>query len=159
MELSVLEERIRNSYRYITKRMKPNEEDDCVQECLLRFHLNGFGQTVDQAVIDYLRKYVAGRKGSPGYEQKLNLHNALEIPEHLVVETEDTERIDVTYLPQKLRWIVESYIQGYEMKEIGASLGVSESRVSQMIKEYTERAPFISLLPRNIRKAVASYVF
>ena len=52
----LLSQRIRNSYRAITKRMAPNDEDDCVQECILRYWQNGKGQTVEQAVIDYLRQ-------------------------------------------------------------------------------------------------------
>lgn len=158
MEYSALEERIRNSYRYLTKRQRPDEEDDCAQECLLNFHLNGSGQTVDQAVIDYLRKYVGGRKGLPGYEQRLNLKNAVEIPDTLAVEASDLDKLDTTFLSDRLLEIVERYIAGYDMREIGLGLGITESRVSQLLAGYTEKAPFISLLPRSIRKSVANHV-
>ena len=160
MEFSLLEQRIRKSYRYITKGKCPDEEDDCVQECLLNFWQKGPGQRVDQAVIEFLRKYKAGRKGSPGYEAKLNLHNASEIPETLSVDAvEPKVSIEIEHLKGRTRYIVEKYIEGFTLKEIGKSLNISESRVSIILSNYTDKCQILSLVPREVRKWAAQYVF
>ena len=152
----MLEERIRNSYRYITKRMNPDLEDDCVQECLLAFHLNGKGQTVDQAVIDFLRKYGGGgRKGQPGYEAKLNLHRTVEIPNSLSYESETQERLDTSLIDGRLKEIVDLYIEGYSQKEIGYYYGISESRVCQYLTNFTNKMQFITRLPKEVKEWAA----
>lgn len=160
MDLTLLEERVRNSYRYITKNMAPNNEDDCVQEVLLSFWLNGKGQTVEQAVIDFLRKYGAGRKGSKGYDSKLMMINASEIPESLTVESDQHFEFDICEcLHGRVSEIAKLYGEGYTLKEIGEKFGISESRCSQIFKDFTEKMQIISILSRSTRKWVIGHVF
>lgn len=153
MDFELLEERIRNSYRYITKRKNPDSEDDCVQECLLAFWQNGKGQTVDQAVIDFLRKFGSGRKGKPGYEARLSLQNAIEIPESLSVSINPNIEINLTdELDGRLKFICQKYSEGYTFREISQSLGITESRVSQLFKDFSEKMQIILLLPKEVRR-------
>jgi DNA-directed RNA polymerase specialized sigma24 family protein len=158
MDFELMGERIRNSYRYITKRKNPDMEDDCVQECLLKFWQNGKGQTVDQAVIDFLRTQ-SGRKGEPGYEAKLSLQNAVELPDSLSYESKAVE-INVTDdLDGRMKYICDLYCEGYTFREISVYLGVTESRVSQMFKDFSEKMQIILLLPKETRKWVMHHAF
>lgn len=159
MEFESLEERIRNSYRYITKRKNPDTEDDCVQECLLSFWKNGKGQTVDQAVVDFLRTQ-SGRKGDVNYEVRLNLQNAVEIPESLSSNQNFNIEIDITEgLDGRLKYICEKYSEGYTFREIAVSLGVTESRISQLFKDFSEKMQILLLCPKEVRRwAVANVI-
>lgn len=160
MDFSVLEERVRNSYRYITKNMAPDNEDDCVQEVLLSYWQNGKGQTVDQAVIDFLRKYGAGRKGSKGYDSKLMMLNASELSESLSADCDETFDFDICKgLDGRVSEIAKLYGEGYTLKEIGEKFGISESRCSQIFRDFTEKMQIISILPRSTRRWVIGNVF
>lgn len=159
MNIELLSERIRNSYRYITKNKRPDFEDDCVQECLLSFHLKGKGQTVDQAVIDYLRTE-SGRKDSTNYETRMSLLNYSEIPEAMSYQDPIHIPMDITAgLKGRLKKIVEKYSEGYTFKEIGKELGITESRACQIFTEYTAKMQFIVGLQKEVRKWAVSNVF
>lgn len=159
VDFSLMENRVRNSYRYITKNMNPDLEDDCVQECLLSFHLKGKGQTVDQAVIDFLRT-LTGRKDSANYETRMSLLSTREIPDTLSYEERYEMPLDLTQeLRGRLKTIVEMYSMGYTFKEIGKELGITESRVSQMFNDYIAKMQFMVFLPKEVRKWAVSHVF
>lgn len=159
MDFELLEKRIRNSYRYITKNKQPDSEDDCVQECLLSYHLNGKGQTVDHAVIDFLRRE-SGRKDSVNYETRMSLLNFSEIPEEVSHENHIYIPMDLTVdLKGRLKIIVEKYSEGYTFKEIGKELGITESRVSQIFTDYTSKMQIMIFLPKEVRKWAVSHVF
>lgn len=160
MDFSILEERVRNSYRYITKNTSPDNEDDCVQEVLLSYWQNGKGQTINQAVIDFLRKYIAGRKGSKGYEFRLNMLKACELPEELSVDSKWGFEFDICEgLEGRMKEIASMYGEGYALKEIGEKLGITEARCSQIFKDFREKMQIISILPRSTRKWVIGHVF
>lgn len=133
MDFEYLEERIRNSYRFLTKRKMPDLEDDCVQECLLSYWKNGKGQTVDQAVIDFLRANIHGRKGTVNYETRKNIYFAGEIPESATTSLEEKETLDFSYITGRVRVILDLHKDGYLQKEIGQMLGITESRVNGII--------------------------
>jgi DNA-binding NarL/FixJ family response regulator len=159
MDYSHLEQRVRNSYRYITKNKNPDFEDDCVQECLLSFHLKGKGQTVDQAVIDFLRT-MGGRKDSVNYETRMSLLNYKEIPESANYDDHHHIPLVLTVnLKGRLKVIVEMYGEGYTFKEIGQQLTLTESRVSQLFTNYTTKMQFIVGLPKEVRNWAVGHVF
>ena len=96
------------------------------------------GQTVDQAVIDYLR----GNHADPrllSYDQKLNFNNAREFDSR-IDGGEYTQDIPVyreygTSFKGRLRVIFYLYYQwGFFEAEIGNCVGIGASRVSQELK-------------------------
>ena len=119
-----------------------HEAEDCAQDYFV--HLlsgKGHGQTVGQFVIDYLRKRT-GRKGSPGFTQRLALVHSVQLNEAGVdrsmrYDPRDSmdDRLAVTrvagLLSARERRIVELYcLKDMLMSEIAAKLGVSEAMVS-----------------------------
>ncbi len=157
--IEYLSTRIRASYRAITKRMAPNDEDDCVQECILRYWQNGKGQTIEQAVIDYLRRE-KGDKRTASFEERKSLNSAAEFKENEYYETpQDATTLDLNLLHGRNRLIIEKYIQGYTEIEIGQMVRVSESRVSQIIKDSISIYQVMSLVPKNLRGWVIQNAF
>lgn len=161
VDFSLLEQRVRNSFQYITKRMIPDFEDDCVQECLMNFHNNGYGQTVDQAVIDFLRKYFSGRSDSKSYEIRKNMNNYSEINPSTQSQNAINEfPIDLTsFLKGRTKLIVEKYSQGFTFKEIGNEIGVTESRAHQIFSDYVDKMLILLTVPKEVRHWAAKNVF
>lgn len=156
--IEYLSNRIRASYKAITKNMAPNDEDDCVQEVLLQYHKNGRGQTVDQAVIDYLRK-TTGRKDNPDYEMRLNLKSGVELSEDIIFDEMKPDAIDLSLVHGRSREVISLSCEGYSQKEIGEKLGVTESRVSQLLEDAIAEYQVMSLVPKNLREWVFSNAF
>lgn len=121
-----------------------DEQEDATQDILCAWLSRGFkrGQTVDQAVIDYLRKQ-SGRKGTSGYQQRLNLHNAssteglrdLGIEPRVGGDCNDIAKL----LRGRDRRLFMSLAEGETLLEIANRIGLSESRVCQMVKEINSK--------------------
>lgn len=108
--------------------------EDCVQEILMKFFTNGVGQTIHQAVIDFLRKS-SGKKGSKYYKAK-NFVSIETIKEELITVDYNEENMDY-YLnmvkPGLHKCLVNlHYKYGYSKKEIGQILGYSVVTISSM---------------------------
>lgn len=139
---------LRKKIRHRTKKFNFNEEEleDCTQE-LLKNWIEGRGQkqTLDQFIIDYLRKS-NGRKGtrkrayglsSESYSDEICAHqisiygnNELSVDNRRLIN----EIIATTHHWKRAILILNTQY-GYEQAEIGYFFGVSESRVCQWIKE------------------------
>lgn len=160
VDFTLLEQRIRNSYRYITKNMAPNDEDDCVQDVLLSYWKNGKGQTVEQAVIDFLRKNGSGRKGKKSYEARRKLQTTSELPETLVSDDGPGYEVDVCEgIDERVKQIILLLEEGHTLNEVGEMFGISHSRVCQIRKNFKEKMKFLSRLPREIRRWAIIHVF
>jgi len=137
--------RIRASFKKFSKRT--DGADDCAQEILKRM-LEGRNQhqTIDQAVIDYLRTD-SGRKGLPGYNARKKLQYA-----HSLEPTSLERLLDLDHgrkSPYRLDfeecrgWIGNQidraifdlfYRWGLNEVEIGNLFGFAGSRASQRLK-------------------------
>lgn len=154
-----LTDRIRASYRHITKNMAPNDEDDCVQECLASYFEKGRGQTIDQAVIDYLRGE-SGRKGSASYEDRRSLKTVREFDENRSYDQSmDATAVDLSLIQGRAREVFKFYVEGYTESEIGENLGISESRVSQILREGIAQYQVMSMVPKKLRGWVLENAF
>jgi len=141
--------RIKLAYRRLCGRTQGGE--DCAQEIITKW-LDGQGvhQTIDQAVIDYLRRG-SGRKGNASYTLRQNLNNACDIESNasfdfgggsagLSVE----DRFDVIQFIEFFRgWeravMYLTFVEGYGQSQIGHFFGVTEARVSQWITGFQKR--------------------
>lgn len=133
--------------------------DDFAQEVLLAFIENpNRKSTVDQLFIDYLRS-TYGRPGTPGYEQRY----ALACPISLDIQSEDHPSLydvigsaESDSRSEQSTWECSRLFEGREAmiyalyfieqmteSEIGSTLGITESRVSQILK--------------NMKKEIRSY--
>lgn len=119
------------------------EYEDATQDIALKWHESGYrkGQTIDQAVIDYLRKS-SGRKGTGSYEQRRLLANAYSIEEsrdmgyELGVERSaggDSGDIRIDFIKSLNE--VEKLFYLKNLKIIGQELGFTESRMCQKRNE------------------------
>ncbi len=138
-----ISKRIEKSYVKITGRQVG--ADDCAQE-VIEYYLSGKGQkqTIDQAVIDYLRRD-SGRKGQRGYSDRIapkkqlceNLvagDSGLNMEHRLAVK-------QIIGLSRHWERAVMSlkFLEGYGQAEIGDFFGVSESRVCQWVERISGR--------------------
>jgi RNA polymerase sigma factor (sigma-70 family) len=137
---------------------RSQEADDAVNEfCQGMLEGKHQHQTLDQFVVDYLRKS-SGDKRSRSYSERQNLINAdsFEPDRHEREHRDDScgdmdTRIDFRRMLGAIRVPVYRYIfssfyaGGLTMKEIAEDLGVTESRVSQLLsKAEYEVAKYIS---------------
>jgi RNA polymerase sigma factor (sigma-70 family) len=96
-------------------------------------------------LIDAMRRR-SGRTRGKHYERRANLNDAevLDLqyetvgehdPAFAEVETADAFADATRRLPERTRAIIERRLSGMKMEEIGEQLGISESRVSQILFE------------------------
>lgn len=134
--------------------------EDCTQELAYKWVSRGGrkGQTVDQFVIDYLRK-ISGRKGTKFYELRKNLNRPCPI------EVNGYERSNVGHGSDTFKHgasievdllddinSVEKHFLLEKGIDITEELGVSEARVSQIKKKIllnVERKYFLKILGVN----------
>ena len=119
------------------------------------------GQTVDQAVIDFLRKYFSGRSDSKSYEIRKNMNNYSEINPSTQSQNAINEfPIDLTsFLKGRTKLIVEKYSQGFTFKGIGNEIGVTESRAHQIFSDYVDKMLILLTVPKEVRHWAAKNVF
>ena len=142
-------ERIKASYKNLTGQTQG--ADDCAQEVIEQY-LSGKSakQTVDQAVIDYLRRD-SGRKGETSYTLRQNLRQGQSIDEPVFknlsvgsVSQSLEDRLEVSrIIGMSHHWeravMHLTFVEGYGQAEIGHFFGVSESRVSQWLARIQKR--------------------
>jgi len=96
-------------------------------------------------LIDAMRRR-SGRTSGKNYERRSNINDAdvldlrLEAighgdPAFAEFEAADAFDLATRRMPQRTRWIISQRMAGVKMDEIGAELGISESRVSQILFE------------------------
>jgi DNA-directed RNA polymerase specialized sigma24 family protein len=132
--------------------MVPLDAADLTQEFYLR-KLEGKSrcQSIGQFVIDYLRKST-GRKGQPGYdERRARRFEYVELTDIAITEsTNNTLFANASENPRNYNGVFKRFkeleLAGYNLKEIGKALGVTESRASQRGKEIRIKAEKIDLL-------------
>jgi|SRR6185437_617520 len=142
-DIEKISQRIRSSFQKLSKGI--GNADDCVQEILLRMcEGKCLHQTIDQAVIDYLRT-ITGRKGMGSYTARQNLERAdsfgpgdLErvLPVDLgrdLADGVDFERMLRAHPWQDRVCFKLRYGWGLSEAEIGNLFGFSESRASQRL--------------------------
>ncbi len=125
--------------RVASKMKRPDIVDDLVQEVLLANIVKPDGQTnLHSAVIDAVRR-VLGDNRTKQWEVKYHaewFYSALDdqIP-YLDTIEEKIQAIDrleeITPLMRMILWAF--WIWGFQFKEIGEALGISEGRVSQIV--------------------------
>lgn len=125
----------------------PDEAEDITQEVMLMWAERGFrtGQTLEQAIIDCLRKQ-SGRKGSDSYTARTELKNAASIDDVFeytgLAGPDMAERESlgsyVRYLKPVEQFVLTMMVDGYNQKSIADELGVTESRVCQRMKSIRE---------------------
>lgn len=144
-----IRKRILCAYKKISQ--SENGWEDCAQEILCRWIAGkNQKQTIDFAVIDYLRER-SGRRGSPGYSQRQNLINASSYEKGSfdnfigrnngmsLEDRNDVERIIGMSRHWERAIMSLAFREGYGQAEIGNFFGVSESRVSQWLKRIQKR--------------------
>ena len=96
-------------------------------------------------LIDAMRRR-SGRPSGKNYERRSNINDAdvldlrLETigegdPAFAEIETADAFAHATQRMPERTRWIISQRMAGVRMDEIGEQLGISESRVSQILFE------------------------
>jgi RNA polymerase sigma factor (sigma-70 family) len=96
-------------------------------------------------LIDAMRRR-SGRPSGKNYERRSNINGAdvldlrLEAigegdPAFAEIEAADAFAYATKRMPQRTRWIISQRMAGVKMDEIGTALGISESRVSQILFE------------------------
>lgn len=148
--------RLRDRVAFIARRSgQLQESEDFTHEILLqRYRGVGKHQTVDQSYIDALRRIGwgtrGGRSGYSGYVHSLDscqdsktfrseiANTATNIP--FSTDILSDFKVLIEGLPQILRVItILIYVWGFTEKEVGHCLGVSDSRVSQRLREVEKR--------------------
>ncbi|MHA2380687.1 MAG: sigma-70 family RNA polymerase sigma factor, partial [Candidatus Thorarchaeota archaeon] len=99
---------------------------------------------VSGAIYDYLRQESGGKREASvlsmdePVEEECSLKNLLEArPERN--NDEFLEAVSLDLGPQAREVLRHYFIDAYSMKEVGDKFGVSESRISQLIKQYKSR--------------------
>jgi DNA-directed RNA polymerase specialized sigma24 family protein len=96
-------------------------------------------------LIDAMRRR-SGRTSGKNFERRSNINDAdvldlrLEAigrgdPAFAEIEVADAFEFATKRMPQRTRWIISQRMAGVKMDEIGTALGISESRVSQILFE------------------------
>ena len=137
------------------RRIKRQTADDCIGAALVRFaetavdgHLHmtisAAGRLACWAAIDFIRnEYGRGEvRKSGNHAARVDPHDT-EISDHAADERADVVAsvaeqfalARVAELPERLRFVVFMRLAGWEHHEIGAQLGVSESRACQLHRE------------------------
>lgn len=155
--LKLLTKRIYKAHMKYARRRAPEDVEDTCQEVFTRW-LEGKNQhsTIDQTVIDALRSmYVMQRrsKSEDNYQAASSLAYSICLGEvcpsslrtypkhHQNVFASDFERIIKTLnANERTESILRQYFQfGYKLHEIGSRLKITESRVSQIINNATDK--------------------
>lgn len=123
-----------------------SEAQDIAQEVMIKFLVKGKGQTIDQAIIDVLRRmYGNMRLKSLKAKQRFNnprdlnlLHD--ELPSKILSEETfnsqiDFERILNLFDGKDRAMLCLKYYWGLTDDEVGHCFGVNGSRVSQCMKD------------------------
>jgi len=154
-------EKTRKSIEYVLRKFNLSiEATDLTQEYFLR-KLEGKSrsQSIENFVIDYLRKY-SGRKGTASYDtRKSLLFGDTEQIENIRTELSSTN-CDHEYTDHNSKFrryvknerIIHLLDMGYSKKEISIELNISSSRVSQLVKKIKFRYEifnFLSMLNLN----------
>jgi len=142
-EIKNLRQRIIKSYIRITG--NGMDAEDTAQSVLLAWHKNNWkrGQTIDQAVIDCLRKQ-SGRKGSINYNQRglLLQSESIEGRRDLGYELEDREcynRFANLFRGSQRTMFLLREKWGLNEIEIADLFGVSSSRICQRFQGIQKR--------------------
>lgn len=125
------------------------DHEEITQDVMLMWAERGFkkGQTVDQAVIDCLRKYT-GRKGSCGYIARKELQNAASLDdgyqlgrniEPYVGERGDYRGFERFFCGDERAIYLLIVKWGFSEVEVADLFGVSESRICQRYKGIQSR--------------------
>jgi DNA-directed RNA polymerase specialized sigma24 family protein len=96
-------------------------------------------------LIDAMRRR-SGRTSGKNFERRSSINDAdvldlrLEAigrgdPAFAEMEAADAFAYATRQMPQRTRWIISQRMAGVKMDEIGVELGISESRVSQILFE------------------------
>lgn len=96
-------------------------------------------------IIDALRRRT-GRPSQKDYERRSKINNTDVLdfrldtngkgdPAFAEVETADAFAVATSQMSERTRWIISQRMAGANLAEIGAALGISESRVSQILVE------------------------
>jgi RNA polymerase sigma factor (sigma-70 family) len=96
-------------------------------------------------IIDALRRRT-GRPSQRNYERRSNINNADVLdfrldtngkgdPAFAELETADAFAVATGQMSERTRWIISQRMAGANLAEIAAALGISESRVSQILVE------------------------
>lgn len=96
-------------------------------------------------LVDAMRRR-SGRTNGKNFERRTNINDTevLDVelnaigrhdPAFAEVETADAFAFATSQLPERTRRIIEGRLAGMKMDEIGEALGISESRVSQILFE------------------------
>jgi predicted transcriptional regulator len=121
----------------------PNDLEDLAHDALI-IYLKDKTRTIDYIVIDILRASGAGRKRSENYEERKIFQQAVEFDLKKHDYGTEFSLFEGFSLPDgfvskawrgPIKRIVKGILTGEKHKSIAASLGVSESRVSQILSE------------------------
>jgi RNA polymerase sigma factor (sigma-70 family) len=135
----------KSAYRVAGSYGRTEMAEDFIQEMFIQYH-NGRKATVSQLFIDYLRSECGSTRPDKNIRASTyNLKNPGPMTEEAMnVPIEQEQNNDFKELTEKLkgeyRTISILYYQwGFTLKEIGHTLGLSESRISQKFKEIEEK--------------------
>lgn len=134
--------RFRKKVQLYLNRVWPHGDvDDIMQDVMLKWqeHRGEVHQTVEQAVIDVLRKTgpvkKSGRKNEDLTHQELREvipDRALPFAERLIVKTEVEKLLRPMHGIDKALLMLK-YFWGFTQREIAQCFGVTEARISQRI--------------------------
>lgn len=129
-------------------RIWQSEKEDAVQFIVMHLWENNLPEDIDFKTLvtyscnkakDYLR-FVNGYTGN-----KSRLNETVLLQDHLKLLTYNPEdaihkKLDYEKIPAQPKYILDSYLKdSKEYKEIGKDIGVSEGRVSQILKAFIDR--------------------
>ena len=131
----------RITWRGKTLGVKENDLEDLQQDILTRYVEKGSGQTVDQAIIDWLRKNY-GRKGDASFDAKRQFTNPIQLSEiKRSFELPEWDRADLYRQlanmgasPIAKSLFVLNKVCGYSEDEITYFTGTSKTRLRERIK-------------------------
>lgn len=143
-DLQELRKKIKASFRATTGQLEGWE--DCAQEIIFKWTKKDSKQTIEQAVIDYLRTY-SGDKRDKSYESRAKLRAATS--KSLAVISDDSNssienKILVKQIYQESdHWeraiMILFYELGFTLEEIGYLFDRTETMIAKNIKEITKR--------------------
>lgn len=137
--INKLKERI--TWRGKTLGVKENDLEDLQQDILIRYVEKGSGQTVDQAIIDWLRKNY-GRKGDSSFDAKRRFANPAQLSEiKRSIEPPEWDRADLYRQlanlgasPIAKSLYVLNKVCGYSEDEITYFTSTSKTRLRERLK-------------------------
>lgn len=128
----------------LTKNFNRSDLSDDFTQYAVEHLLNGRKATMKQLFVDFIRQELGDSRASgdalykTGAPKKIKQFTLWE--EYMDKSAEDKHNFDYNAIVDKLEgpqrtMLVLYYEWGFELKEIGKALGVSESRVSQVLKQ------------------------